>query len=361
VSDDGLQLIRENGERIHHDTYSALVEDIDPAQLRRLYQDLVVVRRIDTEATALQRQGQLGLWAPLLGQEAAQVGSASAATDLDFIVPSYREHGVAYCRGADPATLLRQWRGSALSSWVPSELGMAAPAIVVGAQALHAVGYAMGMKLDGSGGATIAYFGDGATSQGDISEAFTFAASWHVPVVFFCQNNHWAISEPVRVQSQLPLAERGVGFGVPGIRVDGNDVLAVLAATRFALNQARNGGGPTLIEAVTYRMGPHTTSDDPTRYVDPLLREEWAGKDPIARLEAHLRADGVLDEARAASIQQKADDVAAEFRAGCLGLPEPGPLDLFDHVYTAPHATLDRQRSQYAAYLDGFEGEGTES
>ncbi len=216
MSNNCLQLIRENGERIHDDTFTALVEDVTPEQQRRLYQDLTVVRRIDAEATALQRQGQVALWAPLLGQEAAQVGSAHSLTRQDYIFPSYREHGVAYCRGADPATLLQQWRGSAPSSWVPSEIGMAAPAIVVGAQALHATGYALGMKLDGSDGATIVYFGDGATSQGDISEAFTFAAGWHVPVVFFCQNNQWAISEPVRVQSQVPLAERGAGFGVPG-------------------------------------------------------------------------------------------------------------------------------------------------
>jgi pyruvate dehydrogenase E1 component alpha subunit len=131
-----------------------------------------------------------------------------------------------------------------------------------------------------------------------------------------------------------------------------------MAATRVAIDRARTGGGPTFIEAVTFRMGPHTTSDDPTRYVDPLLREEWAGKDPLARVEAHLRAAGVLDEAAAASIQQKADEVAAQFRAGCLGLPEPGPLDLFDHVYATPHATLDRQRSQYRSYLDGFALDG---
>ena len=355
MNHDGLQLIRESGERIHHDTFSALIEDVGPAQLRRLYQDLVVVRRIDAEATALQRQGQIGLWAPLLGQEAAQVGSAAALTDDDYVFPSYREHGVAYCRGADPATLLQQWRGSAPSSWRPSELRMAAPAIVVGAQALHGVGYAMGMKLDGSGGATMAYFGDGATSQGDISEAFTFAASWHVPVVFFCQNNQWAISEPVRVQSQLPLSQRGAGFGVPGIQVDGNDVLAVLAATRFALHQARTGGGPTLIEAVTYRMGPHTTSDDPSRYRDQAELDGWRAKDPIERVRLLLEREGELDDDQAAAVAQAADEVAARVREGCLNTPSPLPEELFDHVYAEPHPLIHEQRTALAEHLASFE------
>jgi len=355
VSDDALQLIRESGERIHDDTFTALVEDIGPAQLRQLYQDLVVVRRIDAEATALQRQGQVALWAPLLGQEAAQVGSAHALLGQDYVFPSYREHGVAYCRGADPATLLQQWRGSAPSSWVPSEIGMAAPAIVVGAQALHATGYALGMKLDGAEGATIVYFGDGATSQGDISEAFTFAASWHVPVVFFCQNNQWAISEPVRVQSPVPLAERGVGFGVPGIRVDGNDVLAVLAATRFALAQARSGGGPTLIEAVTYRMGPHTTSDDPNRYRDKAELDGWRIKDPIERVRLLLEREGLLDDEQAAAVARAADEVAAKLREGCKTTPDPLPESLFDHVYAEPHPLISEQRTALAAHLASFD------
>jgi pyruvate dehydrogenase E1 component alpha subunit len=355
VDDDGLQLIRESGERLHHETFSPLVEDIGPEQLRRLYQDLVVVRRIDAEATALQRQGQVALWAPLLGQEAAQVGSAHAIGGHDYIFPSYREHGVAYCRGADPATLLRQWRGSAPSSWVPSQIGMAAPAIVVGAQALHATGYALGMKLDGSDGATIVYFGDGATSQGDISEAFTFAASWHVPVVFFCQNNQWAISEPVRVQSQVPLAQRGAGFGVPGIRVDGNDVLAVLAATRHAMAQARAGGGPALIEALTYRMGPHTTSDDPNRYRDKSELDTWRAKDPIDRVRRLLEREGWLDDEQAAEVAAAADRVAAILREGCTTTPEPSPESLFDHGYAEPHPLIIEQRAALTEHLASFE------
>ena len=315
----------------------------------------MICRRIDVEATALQRQGELGLWPPLLGQEAAQVGSARTLRADDFVFSSYRENAVAYCRGVDLTDLVRVWRGTGHAGWNPFEHGMATPAVIIGAQTLHATGYAIGCLRDGVDSVAVAYFGDGATSQGDVNEAMVFAATFRAPVVFFCQNNQFAISEPVSLQAIRPIADRAPGFGIPSMRVDGNDVLAVMAATRCALDRARTGGGPTFIEAVTFRMGPHTTSDDPTRYVDPLLREEWAGKDPIARVEAHLRAEGVLDDALAASIQQHADEVAAEFRAGCLGLPEPEPLALFDHVYATPHATLERQRSQYRAYLDGFE------
>ena len=353
-----IQLVDETGHRVPDETFSAFVTDVGPEQLRELYRDLVVVRRIDTEATALQRQGQLGLWAPLHGQEAAQVGSARALNVDDFVFPSYREHGVAYCRGADPATLLRQWRGTAMSSWTPSEIGMAVPAIVVGTQALHATGYALGTKLDGAGTATIAYFGDGATSQGDIAEAFTFASSWHVTMVFFCQNNQWAISEPVRVQSHQPLSERASGFGIPGLRVDGNDVLAVLAATRFALQQARSGAGPTLIEAVTYRIGPHTTSDDPSRYRDRAEVDEWIARDPIERIRLLLEREGELNQNQGETVTEAADRVAAVLRAGCLNTPDPTPDSIFDHVYAETHTLIDEQRTALRASLAAFEGSG---
>ncbi len=349
--DELVQLLDPEGRRIEDPLYDPYVSDVSADELVRLYEDLVVVRRIDVEATALQRQGQLGLWPPLLGQEAAQVGSARALRADDFIFSSYRENAVAYCRGVALPALVEVWRGTAQAGWNPYDVNMATPQIVIGAQTLHAVGYAVGCRHDGVDTATITYFGDGATTQGDVNEAMVFAASFGAPVVFFCQNNQWAISEPVGLQAQRPIAERAPGFGIPSIRVDGNDVLAVLAATRRALERAHRGDGPTFIEAVTYRMGPHTTSDDPSRYVDPLQREEWAAKDPIARVEAHLRLSGVLTDAIAASVAAKADEVAAEFRAGCLALPNPAPLSVFDHVYAEPHAGLARQRSQQEAYL----------
>ena len=355
-NDDVVQLVTEIGARVEHPDYSRYVDDVDITAVRALYEDLVVVRRIDAEATALQRQGELGLWAPLLGQEAAQVGSARALRPDDFVFASYREHGVAYCRDVDPTHMLRFWRGSTHSGWNPFEYNMTTPAIIVGAQALHATGYAMGMQFDGSDGAAITYFGDGATSQGDISEAFGFAASFNAPVVFFCQNNQWAISEPVSLQSRVSIAARGRGFGVPSVRVDGNDVLAVIAVTRAALERAREGSGPTLIEAVTYRMGPHTTSDDPSRYRPAALDEEWKRKDPLDRIRALLESAGAIDDDYLAAVQQRSDDTAAALRRGCLETVEPEPMSLFDNVYAKPHPLVDEERRQFAAYLDSFEG-----
>ncbi|MCD7053094.1 pyruvate dehydrogenase (acetyl-transferring) E1 component subunit alpha [Rhodococcus sp. BH2-1] len=339
-----------------HPHFSTYIDDIDLAAMRQLYDDLVVVRRIDTEATALQRQGELGLWAPLLGQEAAQVGSARALAAEDFVFASYREHGVAYCRDVDPSHMLRFWRGSTHSGWNPFEYRMTTPAIIVGSQALHATGYAMGVQFDGVSGATIAYFGDGATSQGDISEAFGFAASFQAPVVFFCQNNQWAISEPVSLQTPVTVAARGRGFGVPSVRVDGNDVLAVLAVTRAALERARAGSGPTLIEAVTYRMGPHTTSDDPTRYRLTSLDDEWRAKDPLDRIRTLLDAAGALDDDYLASVQQRADDTAADLRRGCLETVEPTVMSLFDHVYAESHPLVEEERRQFAIYRRTLDG-----
>jgi len=334
--------------------------DADPASALRLYEDMVVVRRIDAEATALQRQGELALWPPLLGQEAAQIGSGRALRADDFVFSSYREHAVAYTRGVALVDLVRVWRGVTASGWDPYAVNMATPQVIIGAQTLHATGYAMGVQNDGADAVAVAYLGDGAMSQGDVNEAFVFAATYGAPVVFFCQNNQWAISEPVTLQSPVPLVDRAAGFGLPGVRVDGNDVLAVHATTNEALDRARTGGGPTFIEAVTYRMGPHTTADDPTRYRDPAELETWAGRDPISRYRAYLTDRGLLTEDDQARVQGVADRAAAELRAGCIGLQDPPALSIFDHVYAEPHAALAAERAAYAQYLEGFTDSGTD-
>jgi 2-oxoisovalerate dehydrogenase E1 component alpha subunit len=354
ASNELVQLITADGHRVEHPLFSEWSAEIDGTKLRAMYSDLLVARRIDAEATALQRQGELGLWAPMLGQEAAQVGSARALRSDDFVFSSYREHAVAYCRGVDPTQMLRFWRGSTHSGWNPFEFRMTTPAIIVGSQGLHATGYAMGVALDGADSAAITYFGDGATSQGDISEAFGFAASFSAPVVFFCQNNQWAISEPVRLQSRESIADRGRGFGIPSIRVDGNDVLAVYAVTSYALQRAREGSGPTLIEAVTYRMGPHTTSDDPTRYRSAAEDAEWKAKDPVDRVRTLLEREGGIDDVLLAEIQAEADRIAAALRKGCLETVEPLPLTLFDDVYAGPHSLISEERDRFASYLEGF-------
>jgi pyruvate dehydrogenase E1 component alpha subunit len=251
--------------------------------------------------------------------------------------------------------MLRMWRGSGLSGWDPAAYNIATPAIVVGSQALHATGYALGITLDAADAAVLAYFGDGATSEGDVSEALGFAASFTVPVVFFCQNNQWAISEPVRLQSHATIAQRAEGFGIPGVQVDGNDVLAVLAATRLALARAYAGQGPTLIEAVTYRMGPHTTSDDPTRYRSHAEEEEWRAKDPLVRLRALLHNEGLADDEFELDVSMAAGEVAAALRTGVLDMPDPEPGALFEHVYAGSHPLLDAERDAYLAYLAEYE------
>jgi pyruvate dehydrogenase E1 component alpha subunit len=353
---DTVRLLTPEGARISDVRFDAWVSDIGPEQLLGLYEDMVVIRRIDSEATALQRQGELGLWPPLLGQEAAQIGSGRALRSDDFVFSSYREHGVAYCRGAGLVDLLRVWRGTTQSGWNPYDINMATPQVIIGAQTLHATGYAIGIQADGTDAASIAYFGDGATSEGDVNEALIFAATYAAPVIFFCQNNQYAISEPVGLQAQRPIAERAPGFGVPSVRVDGNDVLAVMAVTRSALDRARSGGGPTFIEAVTYRMGPHTTADDPSRYRDPAELDEWRAKDPIARVEAYLADAGLLTPERLAGIQEHADRVAAEMRQGVVALQDPDPLSVFDNVYAEPHTGIARERDHYSRYLRTFVG-----
>nr|WP_209067495.1 pyruvate dehydrogenase (acetyl-transferring) E1 component subunit alpha [Arthrobacter pigmenti] len=359
--DELVQLIGPNGERRENAAYDRWVTGVDGPALQALYEDMVVIRRIDAEATALQRQGELALWPPLLGQEAAQIGSGRALREDDFVFSSYRENGVAYCRGVDLTDILRVWRGNASSGWDPYGINMATPQVIIGAQTLHATGYAMGILNDGADAVAVTYFGDGATSQGDVNEAMVFAASYQAPVIFFCQNNHWAISEPVGLQAHVPIAHRAPGFGIPSVRVDGNDVLACLAVTREALDRARTGGGPTFIEAVTYRMGPHTTADDPTRYRDANELEDWAAKDPIARLAGLLDSQGLLPAEVTDAVKTKADDVAARLREGCISMAEPEALDVFKHVYSEPNSWLARQQDQYERYLASFESSNSDS
>jgi 2-oxoisovalerate dehydrogenase E1 component alpha subunit len=361
-----VQLLTPEGVRLEHPEYSFSGDD---DQIKGFYRDMVLTRRIDTEATALQRQGELGLWASCLGQEAAQVGSGRALGKQDFVFPTYREHGVAWCLGVDPVQLLGLFRGVDLGGWDSQQSRFHLYTIVIGAQALHATGYAMAVERDGLVGtgdpdrdmAVIGYFGDGASSEGDVNEAFIFASSYNAPIVFFCQNNQWAISEPFERQSRVPLYRRASGFGFPGVRVDGNDVLAVYAATTVALERARSGSGPSLIEAYTYRMGAHTTSDDPTKYRLADELEHWRLKDPIERVRAYLTRSGSGDEAFFADVEAEASDYAADLRARCLALTDPNLLDLFDHVYAEQTPYLAEQKSKYAEYLATFEDTGPEA
>jgi pyruvate dehydrogenase E1 component alpha subunit len=352
-----VQLLTPEGERVEHPDYPL---DLADDEVRSLYRDLVTVRRIDLEAVALTRQGELGIWASLLGQEAAQIGSGRALGERDMVFPTYREHGVAHCRGVEPLKLLGLFRGVNHAGWDPAEHRFHLYTIVIGSQTLHATGYAMGIQRDGvlgtdSAAAAIAYFGDGASSQGDVNESFVFASVFNAPIVFFCQNNQWAISEPLEKQSRIPLYRRAEGFGFPGVRVDGNDVFACLAVTRKALAAARSGQGPTLIEAFTYRMGAHTTTDDPTRYRLEAELEAWKLKDPIERVKAFLVKNQMADSGFFEEVDAEAKRLGAELREACLALPDPEPSALFEHVYAEQHSLIDAERDAYAAYLATFE------
>jgi 2-oxoisovalerate dehydrogenase E1 component alpha subunit len=356
---DFVQLLDPAGNRVERSDFRFSGTDTDLAADLR---DMVLARRIDTEATALQRKGELGLWPPLLGQEAAQIGSARATRDPDVIVPSYREHGVAWCAGIDPLDLLTTFRGTSMTAWASRPSTFHPYSFVIGTQTLHAVGMAMGVQRDGlvgnaepsENGAVIVYFGDGATSQGDVNEAFIFAASYAAPVVFFCQNNQYAISEPIALQSKIPLYQRAAGFGMPGIRVDGNDALAVRAVTEWALERARQGNGPTLIEAYTYRMGAHTTSDDPTKYRSSSELEAWRDKDPIERLRTYLLRAGAIDDAWLDGLATESDALAERLRTGCVNLPEPRLEEFFTQVYAETPELLLAQRDEHLAYEASF-------
>lgn len=350
-----LRLLAPDGSRVSDPILEPWAAKLSADVLRGMYRDMVLTRRIDSEGVALQRQGQLGLWAPCQGQEAVQIGTAHAMNADDFAFGSYRELGVIVSRGARAADFVLSWRGEEHSTYNPYDLNVATPQIIIGAQTLHAVGYAMGIQRDGTDQAAVAYFGDGATSQGDANEALVFAASFEAPVVFVCSNNQWAISEPVSLQSKFPLAGRAPGFGIPSMRIDGNDVLACFAAMKWALERARSGAGPSYIEAVTYRMGPHTTSDDPTRYRSRDDVDLWRSRDPLARFETLLRAEGVIDDDFFSNVNDQADALAREVREAALGASRRVPIGIFDHVYEEPHSGLDEQRAWFASYLDGFD------
>jgi pyruvate dehydrogenase E1 component alpha subunit len=350
---DLVQLLTPEGERVDHPDYSIDVSDDD---LRAIYRDLVLVRRWDVEATALQRQGELGIWASLLGQEAAQVGAGRALRPDDMAFPTYREHGVAWTRGVDPLQVMSLYRGVDYGGWDPAATGFNLYTVVIGAQCLHATGYAMGLQRDGAESATLAYLGDGATSQGEVNEALIWAATFGAPVVFFCQNNQYAISVPIERQSRVPLFHRAAGFGFPGVRVDGNDVLAVLAVTRAALAAAREGQGPTFIEAFTYRMGAHTTSDDPTRYRLASELEEWKLRDPIARVKAYLARTGVADHDFFDAVEAEAAELGKRIRTGTLEMPDPPGTAIFDTVYAELTPELEQQRAEFVEYHASFEG-----
>jgi 2-oxoisovalerate dehydrogenase E1 component alpha subunit len=319
--------------------------DFDPGDLQSLFRDMYLGRRFDQQAQTLQRQGELGLWLMSLGQEAAQVGSMRGIRDTDVVFPSYREHVAAMCRGLGPEQLLSQWRGTTHAGWKTDDFRFHFYSLVLGVQTLHATGYAMGVQLDEADDVVLVYLGDGATSQGSVNEALNWASAVHAPVVFFCQNNGWAISTPTTAQFASPPYLRARGFGLESALVDGNDVLAVRDVTRRLSEVARNGGGPVFIEALTYRRAGHSTSDDPLRYRATAEDDYWIERDPISRMNSLLRASGT-PESYFVELEAEGDALSERTRTVCRNLENPNLLDLFDQVYAEHNEHLAEQLSE---------------
>ena len=327
------------------------VAGVSDATLRDLYRLMVVMRRLDQEGLNLQRQGELGLWGPTLGHEAAQIGAALAMRETDWIFPYYRDFGMAIVRGIDPGQILTVFRGLRHGAWDPHERRFGPFVIPVGTQIPHAVGFALGCKLDHEQVATLVCFGEGATSTGDWHESMNFAGVFKAPVVFLCQNNQWAISVPMSEQVAGRIVDRAAGYGFPGVRVDGADALTIYAVTQLAAERARRGDGPYLIEALSYRLGPHTTSDDPTRYRTEEEAAPWRAHDPIERAAERLRARGAWDDAFAAACRDEAERRAASMRETLIAAAPDHPAAVFDLVFANPPQTLLRERDAFVAEL----------
>ncbi|MDN5755497.1 MAG: thiamine pyrophosphate-dependent enzyme [Arthrobacter sp.] len=325
-------------------------DELGTDELLKLYSLMVRTRQLDVAAIAWQRQGILPGYAPELGQEAAQVGSAYALDFArDFAFPTYREMGVALAAGVDMveymSTHKASWHGGL---WNPAETHVAPIQAVVAGSVLHAVGWAHGQTVDGTGNVALTYFGDGASSQGDVHEAMNFASVYKAPVVFFTQNNGWAISVPTERQvAGGSVAARGAGYAIPSIQVDGNDVVAVVRAVRAAVEHGRAGNGPAMVEAMTYRRGPHSTSDDPGRYRSLDDERRDGGEDPLNRLEATLREAGALDDATVADISEQAGEFVEQVRLGVDALDARPGTEMFDFVFQEPTEALAAQAANW--------------
>lgn len=355
-SDGPIRIIDYDGGVLDRDRLGGL--DLKEDDLRQLYRFLVLARRADVETVALQRQGYLAVYGSAQGQEAASVGSAYALRPDDFIFPTYREIGAVIVRGVEVSKFLRYFQGA----WHGGEhdvlkhsFGLVT--VPVATHVPHAVGWAVGARLDGRDACALAYFGDGATSKGDFHEGLNFAGVFRAPIVFFCQNNGWAISVPLRKQTAGPIWRKAEGYGFPGVLVDGNDVLAVYAVTKDAVERARCERIPTLIEALTYRIGPHTTADDATRYRSREEVEAWSRRDPIQRYRRFLERESVADEALAAEVDEEAQRFVAQLREEVVNVGTKRVEALFQWVYANPTADLVRQREEaLALWAEADEG-----
>src|SRR5919197_1026661 len=327
---------------------SALDPGLPAAELKRLYRAMLLARRLDERMVRLQRQGRIGTFAPIKGQEASQLGSVAVLRPTDWMVPSFRETAAMIWRGWPIEKLLLFFAGHLEGGQPAPEQHDLPITIPVATQLPHAVGLAYAAQYRGDDAGVMAYFGDGATSEGDCHEALNFAGVWHVPVVFVCQNNQWAISVPLKKQTHSKtIAQKALAYGLPGIQVDGNDVLAVYAAAREAVERARAGEGPTLIECVTYRLGVHTTADDPSKYRSAEEVTAWEQKDPLTRFRAYLEKKNLLED----GVEQGVDEAIAQAVQRFEATPPLDPLTMFDHVYAEMPPHLRAQREELARWL----------
>ncbi len=329
---------------------SSLEPDLSGDDLKHLYRAMLLGRRLDERMVRLQRQGRIGTFAPIKGQEASQLGSVFTLRPTDWMVPSFRETAAMLWRGW-PIERMLQFFAGYLEGGVPGPEQHDLPiTIPVATQLPHAVGLAYAAQYRGDDVVVMVYFGDGATSEGDFHEAMNFAGVWHVPVVFLCQNNQWAISVPLKKQTHSrTIAQKALAYGFNGIQVDGNDILAVYAASREAVDRARAGDGPTLIECVTYRLGVHTTADDPTKYRSDEEVAAWERKDPLTRFGEYLKKKNLLEEGLEEQVDAEIAAAVERFEA----IPPPDPLAVFDHAYATPPAHLRAQRQAMAGRLRG--------
>lgn len=348
-----VRFVDEDGIRVdQHDGYSEPPAD----RLVEAYRLMVLGRRFDVQATALTKQGRLAVYPSSAGQEACQVASALALTDADWLFPTYRDSVALVARGLEPGEVLTLLRGDAHCGYDPAATRVAPQCTPLATQTLHATGLAHALRRRGEDAVALALIGDGATSEGDFHEALNFAAVFEAPVVFFVQNNGYAISVPFEKQSAAPaLAYKGVGYGVRSEQVDGNDAVAVLAVLDAAVAQARVGGGPVLVEAHTYRIDAHTNADDATRYRDPAEVEKWRSADPVSRLGTYLAGRNLVSEKDIERFRADAETFAAGVRDTLNTDQEPDPLSLFEHVYAEPTRHLTAQRAQVAAELEALE------
>jgi pyruvate dehydrogenase E1 component alpha subunit len=328
------------------------VADLGERELLDLYRSMVLLRTYDERSVVYHRQGRIGTYAIFWNHEAMQAGSVHALEDDDWIFPSYRESAIGLLRGMPPATVLSWWRGHPAGWWNPADWNVASICVPIGTQVPHAAGLAWGKKLSGERACAIVYFGDGATSEGSFHEGANFAAVMRAPLVLFCNNNQWAISTPLSAQTAAEtLADKAAGYGMPGIRVDGCDVLAVYEATREAVARARAGDGPTFIEAVSYRTAPHATADDPRAYIDLERVEEERKRECLGRYEGYLRRRGVLSDGEAEEIKQWALGLMRAGIAEAEALPEADVSLVFDHAYANPPETLRRDLEELRRIL----------